>query len=236
MTDPLIMSEMTPDESLEPCSLLERWESEEGYDYLSFGDFIAMATQAAKKAPVEAPATPESIDIGDLTILNEKTSGCIGLMYVTQEFIDGQQSRCDWLAVQSMNNLLWIYMVSTDGDDIPSFEQANGKKAVANCPDLYVFEGGFRQEDGTGQCRVSRSFSQMKLIMSHSGQYLRGKVDLKSLKSVGVVPTLSRGGAFQEAVKNYQAWKAKSTTTTNTQEVAKTMEARAASAEMEDAF
>ena len=201
VTDPLIMSEMTPDESLEPCSLLERWESEEGFDYLSFGDFIAMATQATKKTPVvETTKSSESIDIGDLTILNKRPDNAVGMLYVTPIAMEHIEDQAQRLPMQLTNALFWACVyASHDFDHIPSYDETFTRGSdLAYSPKLWVFEGP--RSEGYGTPRLGLSKYAHDKVIENGLSVLRCVALIETWQSCGYEGSRSRGDMYQECV------------------------------------
>jgi len=232
VTDPLIITETTPDESLEPCALIERWESEEGSIYMSFEDFLTMATKTTTKEDQTAPASK----LKDVNVLNDAPDGAIGVLYITQGMQDKLQELVDRMSLQVTRNLLWIGIMSSAGDDtVPSFDDIFGKYyAMATSPEAYLFVG-FRS-DNDGSYRTPVSQGQYDKIVQNSEAILRDIGDLKEFKLNGFEPSVSRGGAYEQVASERKKWLSERSTHQRNREVANGVAAKEAAQNMPAPF
>lgn len=232
VTDPLIITETTPDESLEPCALLERWESDEGSVYMSFEDFLTMSTKATTKADRVTPAKK----LADVPVLNDAPEGAIGVMYITQGMNDHLQELVDRMSLQVTRNLLWIGIMTSAGDDsVPSFDDVFGKYyAMATSPEAYLFVG-FRS-DNDGSYRTPVSQGQYDKIVDNSTAILRDIATLKEFKVNGFEPSTSRGGAYTQVAEERKKWLADRASNQRNREVANGVAAREAAQNMPAPF
>lgn len=232
VTDPLIITETTPDESLEPFTLIERWESEEGSIYMSFEDFLTMATKATTKVDQVAPANK----LADVNILNEMPEGAVGVLYITQGMHDKLQDLVDRMSLQVTRNLLWIGIMSSAGDDtVPSFDDVFGKYyAMATSPEAYLFVG-FRS-DNDGSYRTPVSQGQYDKIVQNSESILRDIADLKEFKLNGFEPICSRGNAYEQVAGERKDWLNTRASNQRNREVANGVAAKDAAANMPAPF
>lgn len=232
MTDPLIITETTPDESLEPCALIERWESEEGSIYMSFEDFLTMTTKTTTKSEQKAPESK----LKDVNVLNTMPDGAIGVLYITQGMYDKLQGLVDYMSLQVTNNLLWIGIMATASDEaVPSFDDVFGKYyAMATSPEAYLFVGFRNDNDSSYRTPVSQG--QYDKIVRNSEAVLRDIADLKEFKLNGFEPSMSRGGAYEQVANKRKKWLADQTTNQRNREVANAVAAKEAAQSMPAPF
>ncbi len=232
MTDPLIITETTPDESLEPYALLERWESDEGSVYMSFEDFLTMSTKATTKADRVTP-TKSAVDV---PFMNDAPEGAIGVMYITQGMNDRLQDLVDRMSVQVTRNLLWIGIMTSAGDDaVPSFDDVFGKYyAMSTSPEAYLFVGFRNDNDGSYRTPVSQG--QYDKIVTNSADILRDIATLKEFKLNGYEPAMSRGGAYEQVVAERKKWLADRASNQRGREVANGVAAKEAAQNMPAPF
>jgi len=153
-----------------------------------------MATKATDKTEqvnkADSEEAQKELNLKDVVVLNEPPPGCIGVMYVTEPYMEKQHRDAEYWSERAMNALMWMRIMGFN-DQTPSWTDTIAMVEVAEQPENHFYVGTWGTHDPAGMLRRRVSPDQMAGVQRNVDTYKQATEQLTLLKGVGIEPVES---------------------------------------------